>query len=416
VVTKDEIQALRETVAVMARKGLRVLLVGALQYNGATPELEQADPKQCTIVLYALMGIQDPLRAGVPEIIAATQTAGIRTIMITGDHRATALAIAREAGLVTGDANVLDGSELGQLSQQEWADRLDQINVYARVTPEDKLNIIRMWQKRGEVVAMTGDGVNDAPALKLANIGIALGSGTDVAKQASDIVLLDDNYRTIIAAIEQGRIIFDNLRKIVLFLMATSFTSTIAIVISLFFGLPAALTASQVLWINLVTETMPYLALTLEDTEEGVMGEKPVAATVSILDRQMRFFIIVISGLSGLATAGIYALVSIDASVDHARSVAFTAVAVTSLLYIFSCRQIRKPIWRYNPFGNIWMVAAVLAGLALQFAVLYIPFLQKTFSTAPLMLSEWGLVVGMAVMVVGALEAIKVYHQRQRNV
>ena len=328
--------------------------------------------------------------------------------MMTGDHPLTARAIARQLGIPVAAKNVLEGSALATLSETELRQRVKDLTVYARVTPQDKLRIVSAWQACGEVVAMTGDGVNDAPALKAADIGVALGSGTDVAKSAADLVLLDNHFRTIVEAVRQGRVIFDNLKKVTLYLLSDSFSEVMLITGALVLGLPLPLLPTQILWINIVTDGFPHIALTQEPMEEGVMTRHPAGRRRVILDRFSRTLIIVVSLVSGLGNLLLfYVFERFTGDIALARTVVFAALGLDSLLYVFSLRSLRQPFFRQSFFANPLLLLAVGAGLILQLAAVYLPFLQDIFHTVPLGWVEWLAVGGMSFVVVGMVELIK---------
>jgi len=386
--------------------GLRIL---ALAYKDMPRDTESIVMNDCSGATFVgFVVIQDPLRPGMKEIFARTRSAGITTVMITGDHRLTAKAIAAQLGLPTEDKHILDGEQLHSMTQEELNAVVEQIAVYARVSPEDKLNIIRAWQSKGKVVAMTGDGVNDSPALKAANIGIALGAGTDVAKEVSDIVLLDNRFDTIVAAIEEGRGIFDNIRKVVLYLISDSFTEAILITACLLMGLPLPLGAAQILWINLVADGLPNIALTLEPKEEGIMNEPPRSKTEPVLNREMQVLILVISVVSGFVNLLVFIYYfKVQGDLALARTVVFSTVAVDSLLYVFCVRSLRKTLFDRSAFQNPWLFVAILVAFIVQLAALYLPMFQRLLGTVPLGAQEWGVVFGVTLLIVVVFETTK---------
>ncbi|MFA6098760.1 MAG: HAD-IC family P-type ATPase [Patescibacteria group bacterium] len=392
----------------LSSEGLRIL---ALCYKEVRNDYSQmmSDQKAMEdLVFVGFVGIKDPLRQEAKKTIEICQRAGIRTVMLTGDHRLTAKAIAREIGLPAEDKNIIEGVEFEKLDEAALHRRITDISVYARVNPRDKLRIIDAWQAKGEVVAMTGDGINDAPALKSADIGVALGSGTDVAKETADIVLLDNNFNTIVKAVEQGRIIYDNIKKVILYLMSDSFTEMVIISVSLLLGWPLPLLAAQILWINLVTDGFPNVALTLEPGEAGIMQEQPVKLKQPILDRRIITLIIGISLVTGLAALGLfYWLWQAGGDLALARTVIFTAVAIDSLFYVFSSRSLRRPIWRQNLFSNPYLIIACFFGLAVQFLAIYVPFFQQIFGTVPMVLTDWFYVLLFSLLTIMVMEFLK---------
>lgn len=395
-------------------QGLRMLGLGYKDMPKGTSTLSEGDVSDLVFVGFVV--IKDPLRAGIEKTFEKTAAAGIRTVMITGDHKLTALAIAKEVGMDVTEKNILEGDELRSMTQEQLNERVEEISVYARVSPEDKLNIIRAWKSKGKIVAMTGDGVNDSPALKAADIGVALGSGTDVAKETADIVLLDDNYETIVDAVEEGRGIFDNIRKVILYLVSDSFTEVVIVVAALMMGMPAPLTAAQILWINLVADGLPNVALTMEAGDPDAMKEAPRAKDEPVVNKEMKIMIIVISILTAVANLLVfYWYMQTTGDLALAQTVVFTAVAVDSLLYVFSVRTLRHNIFKSKPFSNPWLWAAVLVAFAVQLAAIYLPGLHKILGTAPLGARDWLVVAGLSVLVVIASEIIKLFFYRDKK-
>jgi Ca2+-transporting ATPase len=317
---------------------------------------------------------------------------------------------------VTDADRVVTGDALDAWGDEELKKRIVDIDIYARVEPRHKIRIVNAWQARGEVVAMTGDGVNDAPALKAADIGVALGSGTEVAKQASDIILLDNNLSTITAAIEQGRIIFDNIRKSSLYLLVSSFTELVLIGGALIFRLPIPLIPVQILWINLIEDTLPSIALTMEPGEPGVMERKPRPRKEPVLNREMLFYIFFIGLMTDIVLFLLYIwFLKTTGDVVKARTVVFTAVSIDSLLYVFAIRNFRRSIFRTNPFSNPWLLGAVGIGFALVAVSRLTPFFQGVFEIVHLTLPEWGLLLMMGMMKLVFIEISKeVFILRER--
>ncbi|MBT5808178.1 HAD-IC family P-type ATPase [Candidatus Uhrbacteria bacterium] len=354
------------------------------------------------------VGLRDPLRANARQQITAAKRAGVRTVIITGDHPQTARAIGTEAGLVTGPESVVTGAELDTWTDDELQKRAGRVSIYARVEPRHKIRIVRAWQARGDVVAMAGDGVNDAPAIKAADIGIAVGSGTEVAKQASDLVILNNDLGTITSAIAEGRVIFDNIRKVTVYLMADSFTEIILIGGSIMMGLPIPLLPAQILWINLVADTFPNIGLTLEPPEKDVMKIPPRPRDEPVLNREMLMLIFIIGIITDLVLFVLYIwLIGEIDSIETIRSIMFAAVGIDSLIYIFAVKSFRRSIFRINPFSNLYLVGGVLIGFSLMLLALIHPFFQSIFQISPLRLSDWGLLLIIAVIKLVAIEAAK---------
>ncbi|MFH1225673.1 MAG: HAD-IC family P-type ATPase [bacterium] len=395
--TLEKINQLKGHYERMTANGLRVLAVGFKIVSQSVKDLAKSDfvgPNNELVfkdlVFVGLFGLKDPLRAEAKETIALCQSAGIKPIIITGDHKLTARAIAREAGIKVEAGGILEGREIDKLSQSEFYRIAKKINIYARVEPRHKLRIIDTLQKHGEVVAMTGDGINDAPALKSADIGIALGSGTDVAKETADMILLDNNFKTIVSAIRQGRAMFDNLRKVMVYLMSDSFTGVILIGGSLLLGLPLPILAVQILWVNLVADGLPSFALAFEKEEPGIMAEPPRSPKEPIMDKQMKILVFLIGIFTDLALLTVFWwLWQTTQDIAYIRTFIFMAFGVASLFYIFSCRSLNKPFWQQNFFGNKFLVVSVIIGLAFLLSAVYLPFFQLLLRTVPLSLADW---------------------------
>jgi Ca2+-transporting ATPase len=399
---KKELEAQVES---MAREGLRLL---AFAYK----DKESIDLKSdLTELKYAgLIALQDALRPSAAKTVQELRAAGVHVVLITGDHPATASFIARSSGISVREGGMLRGEQVEALSDDELYEQVQHVDVFARVSPEHKVRIVKAWQRRGHVVAMIGDGVNDAPALRASDMGVALGSGSDVAHEVADMVLLDDNLATIEAAIEQGRIIFDNIRKVIIYLMADSFSEMVLVAGSIMCGLPAPISAVQILWINLVSDGFPSLALTMEPGEKGIMDQPPRLKDEPIVNGEMKFIIFVIGIVTDIGLFGLYMFLrSMKLEMHHVQTIIFTALCVDSLLFVFSVRTLRTPLYRTNPFSNPWIVPAVAVGLCLQLAVLYVPALQRLFDTVPLNAYEWGLICAIAFVKIAAIEITKTF-------
>jgi Ca2+-transporting ATPase len=409
----------------MSGKGLRILAFGYLQ----VPEemLGLGNERQMKkyldqFVFVGFAGIKDPLRPEAKETINLCKKAGIKIVMITGDHKLTAQAIAKELGLRSNPENIMEGSELAKISPEQLAKRVQYISVYARVTPKDKLQIVDAWQERGEVVAMTGDGVNDAPALKTADIGIALGSGSDVSKETADLVILDDNFKSIVSAVEQGRIIFDNIKKVILYLVSDSFSGILLImgsiaVSSLFIeNFPLPLIASQILWINLVTDSFPSIALTMEPGGKEVMEDMPAGKKQNLFTFEMKILTAIISIITGIGNLILFwYLLQNDWDIVHARTLVFTIFAISTLLYVFSVRSTRRSIFSVNIFSNKPLLLAVLVGFILQLIAIYFGPFQKIMETVPLNWYDWGVVAIASIIIIILIEITKAFFNRRNR-
>lgn len=406
--SKEEIQRWLYQFENLGNLGYRLVGFGYKEVKGL------GKIKRESVKDYEWLGVivyEDPIRKGVASALKKAKGAGIDIKVITGDYKETAWAVARGVGLVEGliDAErVVLGSDLVLAEGQDQDDRVENGVVFARTSPEQKLSIVSCLQKRGHVVAMTGDGVNDAPALENADIGIAVGEASDVSFEVADMVLLNSNFATIIAAIEEGRGIFDNLKKVVLYLLAGAFAEVFLVVVSIILGWPLPLLAVQILWINLIGGGFPYLALTVEPKDDGLLKRKP-AVHSSILDRRMVFFIVLISVTSGLFASGLFYWYRFVAhwSLEETRNLVFVFLSVKSLFYVFSSRNLDKPLWRTNLFHNKWLTLGVFGGLAMILLVMYIPVLQIMFGTEPLSLYSWAVVFVLGLVLVGIIEIVK---------
>ncbi|MGE5561041.1 MAG: calcium-translocating P-type ATPase, SERCA-type [Chloroflexota bacterium] len=377
----------------LASRAMRVIAL-ACRSGSEVPREPEAIERGLTFVGFAAMA--DPLRAEVPDAVERCRLAGIRTVMITGDHRATAVAVAGKLGLRTGAGAVLTGPELDRLSDQQLYERVEQIDVYARVSPRHKLRIVQALKRRGAVVAMTGDGVNDAPALKEADIGVAMGrTGSDVARETSAMILTDDNFATIVAAVEEGRGIYDNIRKFIRYLLSCNVGEVVTMFAAALFALPMPLTPIQILWCNLVTDGLPAIALGVDPLDPGTMDRPPRPAHQGILAGGFLQRIARRGLLIGVSTLAIYigALRVFRGDVAHARTLAYATLIMSQLIYVFSCRSERLTLLELGLFTNPWLVAAVAVSTLMLLATIYIPALAAVFATMPLRPLEWAAVL-----------------------
>ncbi len=388
----------------LALRQMRVLGVAYRPLEEIPPdaELEQ------DLIFVGVIGMIDPLRPEVREAVATCKTAGIRTVMITGDHPLTAGQIAKELGIGE-NGQVLTGQELERLNPEELAARVLEVSVYARVSPEHKLRIVEALQSRSELVAMTGDGVNDAPALKRADIGVAMGvTGTDVAKEASAMVLLDDNFSTIVAAVKEGRVIFDNIRKFIKYALTGNAGEIWTMLIGPFLGMPLALMPLQILWINLVTDGLPGLALGVEPAEHGTMNRPPYPPKQSFFEQGLGRHILWVGLLMGgvsLATGYVYW----RAKSPDWQTMVFTTLTLSQMGHVLAIRSGRDSIFTQGFGSNKPLLAAVALTFALQMAVTYIPFLQTVFHTRALALSDLAWALGLSSVVFWAVELEKFF-------
>jgi Ca2+-transporting ATPase len=356
-----------------------------------------------------LVGMEDPLRDGVIEAIQVAHKAGIQVKMITGDYRLTAEHIARSSGLMQPGDRSMEGPEVAALTDEQLQERVRATAVFARIRPQDKFRIIKALQANGEITAMIGDGVNDAPALQRANIGVVVGAATDVAKETADVILLDNNFRTIVAAIEEGRIIFQNIRKVVAYTLSNSFAEVLAIFVSMILGLPAPLMVAQILWIHLICDGPSDIVLGFEPKEYGIMDEKPKSLKEPILNHLGLSLIGVISVSSATAVLLLFHhFYSVHGNPVEGRSIAFASFAVNSMIYIFAYRSLRQPLFRMNKLtANMPLVWAVLAGLVMAVLPFIIPGLGDLLGIVPLTFGEWLIVFGIAFGLLAIVEVGK---------
>jgi P-type Ca2+ transporter type 2C len=350
------------------------------------------------LVFIGLQGMIDPPRPEVKEAVKECSSAGIKTVMITGDHVITAKAIAKQLGILRTHDKVLQGHELNNMDVEELEEEVENVSVFARVSPEHKLKIVKALQNRGHIVAMTGDGVNDAPAIKTADIGVAMGiTGTDVAKESSSLVLLDDNFATIKAAIQEGRNIYENIRKFIRYLLASNVGEILVMLFAMILALPLPLVPIQILWVNLVTDGLPAMALGLDKPEEDVMKRKPRHPKEGVFSRGLGWKVVSRGFLIGIATllAFIFAYKAHPNHLAYAQTVAFATLVMAQLIHVFDCRS-EKSIFARNPFGNMYLVWAVLSSLVLMLLVIYLPSLQPIFHTVPIEWKDWLLILGFS--------------------
>lgn len=381
----------------MARSALRVLGIAYKELK-STDRYDDYEAVENGLIFIGLTGMIDPPRKEVREAISKCRKAGIKTVMITGDHQTTAEAIAKQLGMIQGSGLSLSGQQIASMSDEDLEAKVNDTYVYARVSPEHKLRIVKALQRKGHVVAMTGDGVNDAPAIKAADIGIAMGiTGTDVSKEASSLILSDDNFSTIVAAIEEGRGIYENIRKFIRYLLASNVGEIMTMFIAMMAGLPLPLVPIQILWVNLVTDGLPAMALGVDQAEKDLMQHKPRSAKENIFARRLGWKIISRGILIGVCTLAAFWLVlrtdpSDAATLLKAQSVAFATLVMAQLIHVFDCRSSRS-IFHRNPLQNRYLVLAVLSSLVLMLAVMYVEALQPIFKTVPLGWKDWILVL-----------------------
>jgi Ca2+-transporting ATPase len=404
--------AILERAEQMAANGLRVLGLAFREWP-QMPAVLSPENSECHLTFLGLVGLIDPPRKEVWDAVSLCKTAGIIPVMITGDHPATARAIAMRLGIMTDSDEVISGQELAQFSLQEMEERVKHVRAYARVAPEQKIKIVKALQKKGEYVAMTGDGVNDAPALKGADIGVAMGiAGTDVSREASHMILLDDNFATIVTAVAEGRRIFDNIRKFIRYTMTSNAGEIWTIFLAPFLGLPLPFLPIHILWINLVTDGLPGLALALEPEEKGIMERPPRPPQENIFAHGMWQDIVWVGLLMGsvalLAQGWAYHTGS-----THWQTMVFTVLTLSQLGNVLAMRSEKESVFQQGLWSNPKLFGVVLFTFALQMATIYIPFLNQIFKTTPLSLNELVLCLVLSTVVFAAVE-IKKWTIRRR--
>lgn len=397
--------------AKMAGEGLRVLALGVRDWDTLP---EQLDPQtvESDLLLLGLVGLMDPPREEAEEAVAQCKSAGIVPVMITGDHPITAKTIAVRLGIMQDGEEVVTGSRLQRLPIEEFIERVGKIQVYARVAPEQKLKIVKALQERGEFVAMTGDGVNDAPALKRADIGVAMGiTGTDVAKEASHMILMDDNFATIVRVVREGRKIYDNIRKFIKYTMTSNSGEIWTIFLAPFLGLPLPLLPIHILWINLVTDGLPGLALAVEPEERGIMKRPPRPPQESIFAHGLGIHIIWVGLLMGLVSIATQGWAYFGGN-SHWQTMVFTVLCLSQMGHVLAIRSDRESLFKQGILSNRPLLLAVLLTFGLQMATIYIPFLQGIFKTQPLSIWELMLCVALSTVVFWVVEIEKAYRRR----
>jgi Ca2+-transporting ATPase len=394
--------------AALAGAALRVLAVAErpLDRSGGSADLV-ADEVEGDLIFLGLVGLQDPPRPEARGAVARCRAAGIRTVMITGDHPDTARAIARELGMLDAGDELAVGAELERMSDQELGARVERTAVYARVTAEHKLRIVRAWKARGAVVAMTGDGINDAPALREASIGVAMGlTGTEVTKEAADLIIADDNFASIVAAVEEGRGVYDNIAKALAYLLAGNAAELAVMLVAAVVGWPLPLLPLHLLWINLVTDGLPALALATDRPDPDVLDRPPRRPETALLDVGMLRHTALVGGLTAFATLGAFGWEwLVDADLRHARDAAFTVLVMAELLRALGARSRTRPIWQMGWRSSLRLVVVVAAGFAIQLAIHHVPAAQALFGIAPVSLAQC---VGWSAVAAGPLLLLEI--------
>ncbi|WP_018660002.1 cation-translocating P-type ATPase [Heyndrickxia acidiproducens] len=404
----------RDAVDGLASQALRTIAIAFKPLSGGQKVAHEQDAEKDLIFL-GVQGMIDPPRPEVRQAIKECKEAGIRTVMITGDHAVTAKAIARQLGILQRNHKVMDGGMLNQMTVDELEEVIDEVSVFARVSPDHKLKIVKAFQNRGHIVAMTGDGINDAPAIKHADIGISMGiTGTDVAKEASSLILLDDNFATIKSAIQEGRNIYENIRKFIRYLLASNVGEILVMLFAMLLSLPLPVVPIQILWVNLVTDGLPAMALGLDQPEEDVMQRKPRHPREGVFARGLGWKVVSRGFLIGLVTLIAFMTVYYQNTdnLAYAQTVAFATLVLAQLIHVFDCRSERSILAR-NPFGNLYLVLAVLSSVLLMLVVIYLPALQPIFHTLPILPKDWLLIICLSAVPTFLLAGS--YYIRKKN-
>ena len=395
----------------MANKALRVIAVAYKDMEQLPNKIESSNIES-NLHFVGLIGMIDPPREGVKEAVETCKKAGIKTVMITGDHIATAKAIAEKIGIYSKKDRAITGEELDKLNQESFEKEIQKYTVFARVTPEHKVRIVKAWQKNGAVVAMTGDGVNDSPALKSADIGIAMGKGgTDVAKNASDMILVDDNFVTIVDAVKQGRNIYDNIRKAIHFLIATNIGEIVTIFMGLVLGLQSPLLAIQLLWINLVTDSLPAIAIGLEPPEKDIMERKPIDSKKGIFADGLWSKIILEGMMIGMLTLIAFSIGNKYYGVEVGRTMAFISMGLLELVHSFNIKS-EKSIFKVGILENKFLIGSFVLGFFVQTIVVCIPALANIFNVISLTSTQWMITLGISILPIPIIELQKKINQR----
>jgi Ca2+-transporting ATPase len=394
---RDYETKVKNAIESLASQALRTIAI-AFKPLQSSDNIKTSFEAEKDLVFIGLQGMIDPPRPEVKQAVKECRDAGIKTVMITGDHIITAKAIAQQLNILPTNGRVMEGKDVSALSVEELEEIVDDVYVFARVSPEHKLKIVKALQNRGHIVAMTGDGVNDAPAIKAADIGISMGiTGTDVAKEASSLVLVDDNFATIKSAIKEGRNIYENIRKFIRYLLASNVGEILVMLFAMLLALPLPLVPIQILWVNLVTDGLPAMALGLDQPEGDLMKRKPRHPKEGVFARGLGWKVISRGFLIGIATLAAFMIVYYRNPDDlaYAQTIAFATLVMAQLIHVFDCRS-EKSIFERNPFENLYLIGAVISSILLMLVVIYYPPLQPIFHTIPILLRDWLLVLGLS--------------------
>lgn len=413
--TKAEKEDFLTVINQLTSEGARLMGMARKEFPSSKKTISKEDAKK-NLKWVGILAFSDPVRSGIDSALELAKKAGIRPIVITGDYPQTALSVMKNLNIEMTKEEVILGEELSGMEEEELSRVLlgrDPM-LFARTTPEQKLKIVTALKKNGEVVAMTGDGVNDSPALSAADIGIAVAEASDVSKESADMVLLDSSFNTIITAIEEGRGIFDNIRKVILYLLSDAFSEIIAVLGAIILALPLPVSASQILWINLVSDGFPNLALTIDPKREAAMDEPPRNPREPLVNRWMVEIIALVSFFSGVSALLLFWYVNRETGdLILARSVAFATLGINSLVYVFSIRALKEPIWKINPLNNLWLNAGVVGGAFLQLLPFVFPPAMRFFGTVSIPPLYWGYVLGVTFLMLVLIEISKIIFRRQ---
>jgi len=409
-------EAIFQTADRFAKEGMRVL---AMAYREAPETMEELNENNVrgSYILAGIQGMIDPPRPEVIDAIKGCRQAGIRVVMITGDHPTTAMAIGKMLNISHDTSKALTGREIEEMDDDQLSAKVREVSVFARVAPHHKLRIVDQLMRRGEIVAVTGDGVNDAPALKKGHLGVAMGKkGTDVAKEASDMVITDDNFATIFSAVEEGRVVFDNIRKVVFFLIPTGVAAIGSIIGSILMGLPMPYTPSQLLWINLVTNGFQVIALTFEPKERNVLNRPPRDPREGVMSRILIERTILVGLLISVGVIFKFAhALEEGVSLERARTVAVTTMVFFQFFQAWNSRSESQSIFQISFFSNPWIVYGLIASILAQLALIYLPILQWIFKTEPLTWLEWMKIAAMSLTVILLVEMDKFIRRKQNQ-
>ena len=411
---------IRELIKKKTLEGMRVIGMAKKSLPDEKKKISESDVKG-GLTWVGLLVFTDPVRKTVGDAFTKTKEAGIKTILITGDYADTARMVMKELGMDVSKDRIFLGHDLEKMSDAEVSEKLKKLYeidkspiLFARTKPQQKLKVINALKLNNEVVAMMGDGVNDAPALHKADIGVVVGEASDVARESADLVLLNSSFATIVSTIREGRGIFDNIRKIILYLMSDSFEEIIAVVGTIIFSLPLPVTAVQILWINIISDGFPHLSLTIDPKVSGIMSRPPVKPGTNIISNWMKVIIIIVSLTGGIISFSLFLFYFRQTgNLVLARSIAFAALGINSLVYVFSIRTLKEPFWKENPFGNKWLNIAVIAGIFFQILPFTNGFLRNFFKLEVLEIEQWLMIFVSAIAMFFVIEVMKSFFRHK---